>query len=207
MEATSNSLIITIATKYIRNISDILKRADIQNLSTVSPTDLVQIVGKVISIPKKISTRKDYEDFSIKDIQIGDTIIFRYDVVYDLKSVSENENIYKNMFDYHAEEFWLCDIQKAFGVIRDNQIIMINGYVMIEDYNEDVIYLPKHQKRQKGTKYSKIIEIGHNKTSEKPINAQKGDLVFFNGNKTSKYQINGKPFRIIQQKFIYGKAL
>lgn len=206
MEATENNLIITMPTKYIRNISDILKRADIQNISSVSPADLVQIVGTVISIPKKIRTnRRGYEGFTVNDIRVGDKCFFRYDVVYDLKAVSEKDNIYRNMFEYNAKEYWLLNIQKLFGVIRDDRIIMLNGYVMIQDFNDDVIYLPNYVKKFKGTKKSKIICIGNPKSKEKTIPAYVDDIVFFDPSKTSKYQISGKPFRIIQQKFLLGK--
>lgn len=206
MEATENNLIITMPTKYIRNISDILKRADIQNMSTVSPADLVQIVGRVVSIPKKIRTNKrGYEGFTINDIRVGDKVFFRYDVVFDLKAVSEKENVYRNMFEYNAKEYWLLNIQKLFGVIREDGIKMLNGYVMIHDFPEDLIHVPVHIKKFRGTKKSKIICIGNSKSKEKPIKAYSGDTVIFDPTKTSKYEINGKHFRIIQQKFLLGK--
>ena len=86
IQSVQNNLVITMATKYIRNISDIMKRANIQNISSVSPTDMVQIIGKVESIPKRVTTcKRDYKGFSTKDLQVGDTLLFRYDVVYDFK--------------------------------------------------------------------------------------------------------------------------
>ena len=206
MEATENNLIITMSTKYIRNISDILKRAEIQNISSVSPTDLVQIVGTVVAIPKRITTKKrGYEGFSINNIRVGDKIFFRYDVVFDFRPISKVENIYRNMFEYRAKEYWLCNIQKLFGVIREDRIIMLNGYVMLKDFPDDMLFLHQSVKKINGTKTSKIISIGEPKIKEKSIPAYAGDEVVFDPKKTAKYQINNKTFTIIQQKFLLGK--
>lgn len=205
--APFNNIIVQVATKYISNISNILKVAAIENNSSVDSTDIVNIVGTVISIPKSITTEiRGYEGFSTKDIQVGDTAIFRFDVIHAFKSTSAEQGIvYKNRIWYNGKEYWLCDIQKVFGIIRNEEIKMVNGYVMLTDFEPKKIILPAHMRNVRGTQQSKIMHIGSSKITEKQISATMGDTVFFNPNLAAKYQIKGKPFRIIQQDKILGK--
>lgn len=208
MESTINKLIVKLPTKYIKNISGILKRAEIANLSSVSPTDLVQVVGEVIAIPKRITTEKrGYEGFSTKDIRVGDTVFFRYDLVHDFKALDAETNIYRNEFEHDAKSYWLCDIQKVFAVIRNGNIIMVNGYVMVEDFDERKIYVSHYIKRKLETRKSKVLYIGSPKENEEPFPAKQHDTVIFDPTKAAKYQINDKKFRIIQQKFVLGKII
>lgn len=208
IQPTQNNLIIKVATKYIGNISNILKVAAIENNSSVDPVDLVQIVGDVISIPKEITTKKrGYEGFSTKDIQIGDTAIFRYDVIYSfLQKTPDSDKVFRNRLWYEGQELWVCDIQKVFGVIRNGEIIMINGYVMVSDYIEPKIILSQATSRVRGAQQSSVMHIGYAKENLKPIDVETGDTVFYNPNLAAKYQIKGKPFRILQQNVILGKV-
>ncbi len=204
--APFNNIIVQVATKYISNISSILKIAAIEANSSVDSTDIVNIVGTVISIPKKITTDvRGYAGFSTKDIQVGDTAIFRFDVIHAFTDMSKTESKYKNMIWYYGQEYWLCDIQKVFGVIRNGEIIMVNGYVMLTDFEPKKIFLPAHMRNIKGTQKSEVMHIGAAKTNAIQILAAKGDEVFYNPNQAAKYQINNKPFRIIQQDKILGK--
>lgn len=207
LQAPFNNLIITVATKYIKNISDILRVAAIENNSSVDSVDIVNIVGTVISIPKSITTEKrGYEGFATKDILIGDTAIFRFDVIHAFNDTTKGDRSFKNLIWYSGKEYWLCDIQKVFGIIRDGEIKMINGYVMLTDFEPKKIVLPAHMRNVRGTQQSEIMHIGSSKVNEKPINAIQGDNVFFNPILAAKYQIKGKPFRIIQQEKILGKV-
>lgn len=205
-----NNIVVAITTKYIKNISSILKVAALENNSSVDPADLSQIVGTVVSIPKTITTHiRGYNGFTTKDIKVGDTAIFRFDVVCDFVELGAGlGRKFKNMFEYRGKEYWMCDIQKLFGIIRDGEIKMVNGYVMLADFTESAIVLPTHLKRKvRGTQSSEVLQIGSAKENLSHIGVKNGETVYFNPNLAAKYQINGKPFRIIQQEKILGKAL
>lgn len=209
VQAAQNNVYIKVAHKYIANLSSILKLASIENNSSVDPSDLVQIIGEVVSIPKTITTEKrGYEGFSAKDIRVGDTAIFRYDLIYNfVKQTPEGDPVYKNRIWHDGQELWCCDIQKIFGVIRDGEIIMINGYVMLSDFVEPKIVLAAHARKVRNAQKSEIMHIGGARLNENPISAVQGDTVFYNPNLAAKYQIKGKPFRIIQQSKILGKEV
>lgn len=183
-----------------------MKVAAIQNMSGVDPADVVQIVGIVHSIPYRITNEKrGYEGFSTKDIRPGDTAIFRFDVIYAFTNISQTERIFKNQVFHEGKEYWMCDIQKVFAVIRDGEIIMVNGYVMTADYEPPKIILSQGNSRVRGAQESEVFHIGNAKTNTKQKKVSRGTLVYFDSNLASKYQIGGKPFRIIQQSSILCK--
>lgn len=209
IQSAQNNLIVKIDTLYIKNISDILRVAAIENNSNVDPTDLVNVLGEVISIPKEITVKKrGYDGFSTKDIKIGDIAIFRYDVIYSfIQRTPDAEKTYKHRMWYKGEELWSCDIQKVFGVIRDGEIHMVNGYVMLTDFIPNKIVLSQMHSNVREPQKSQIMHIGSPRTNANPIPAQMGDFVFYNPHLAAKYQIKGKPFRIIHQNQILGKEV
>lgn len=208
IQAAENNLFIKIDTPYIGNITDVLRVSAIANGSSVDPTDIVNIIGEVVSIPKTITTEKrGYEGFSTKDIQVGDTAIFRFDLIYEFKMLSKTEKTYKNRIWYKGQELWSCDIQKVFGVIRDGKIIMINGYMMLTDFEAPVIILSQSNAKERSPQISQVMHIGGPKEGDNPIPVEVWQNVYFNANLAAKYQIKGKPFRIIQQNKILGKEI
>lgn len=183
-----------------------MKVAAIENNSSVDPAELVQIVGEVISIPDRITTdKRGYEGFSTKDIRVGDTVIFRFDVIYQFTNISKVGRIFKNRIWWDGKEYWNCDIQKVFGIIRDGEVKMVNGYVMLTDFELPKIVLSHAESGLRGAQKSEVMYIGASKENEKPIPVSPKETVYFNQNLAAKYQINNKPFRIIQQSSILGK--
>ena len=206
LQAAENNLLVTVSMKYIKNITNILRESAIQNNSSVDPSDIVNIVGTVASIPYRITTKKrGYAGFSTKDIQIGDTVIFRFDVIYQFTNISQTERKFTNQIWYNGQEYWACDIQKVFAVIRDGEIKMVNGYVMIEDYEPPKIILSQGHARVRGAQQSQVLHIGSAKENLKNLDIVPRETIYFNPNVAAKYQINGKPFRIIQQASILCK--
>lgn len=207
IQSPANKVIVLPVARYSKNITDIMKRSAIQNGASVDPADVVNIVGEVISVPKYISPTNDYKGFSIKDIKVGDTAIFSYKVIYDIIIKQEGEEpIYRNSIVYEGKEYFACDIRNLFGVIREGEIIMVNGFVMLEDFEESKIILPASLSKQKNAASSKILYIGSNRTNLSRITAQEGDTVFFNSKQAQRYQINDKKFVILQQDRILGKV-
>ena len=205
-----NCLLIKVKRKYAENAqSKIFKMSEIQNMSTVSAADCVTIIGEVVSLPVAITDNKFYEGFSTKDIKVGDTAIFRYDVIFDfLQQVQEDndEPNFKNRLFYKGEEYFLADIVKIFGVIRGEEIIMVNGYTMVDEFEVSNIVLPQHMKKTKQTSLTKVLYIGNPKTHLPKLPIQPMDEVYFNPFTAQHYEIKGKKFCILPQEKILGKV-
>ncbi len=207
IQSPENKVIVSVPTRYIKNMTDLLKRSAIQNNSSVDQTDFVQITGTVISVPKRISTTRDYEGFTAKEIQPGDMVIFDYSVIYDQIIKKENEDpVYKNLIMFRGKEFWAADITRIFAIVRGEQIIMINGYVMATPFVESKIIIPASMKQEKGCVSSEVMHVGMPKTNRLPISIQPYDTIYYNPVIAQKYQINNKPFVILQQHQILGKS-
>lgn len=207
IQSGQNDVIVTMQTKYIRNMSDIMRNAQLDPNNKFNAADLVQIISKVHSAPKTINTnRKDYKGYSVADIRKGDLCLMRFDVVYSFAKQPENDSaVFKNMFWYYGGEYWRVDIQKLFAVIRNDEIIMQNGYVMVEPYEEvQAIILPQHMKRLIKTVSSKVWHIGRPLEGHQDLGVKAFDTVYYNPQKAQHYQMNGKKFCIIKQEQILG---
>jgi len=206
-QSPSNHVMVLPERKYIGNITTLLKSAAIQNFASVDPSDIVNITGKVISVPKMIEKQRDLEGFTTKDIQPGDIAIFAYNVIYDMIQTETELPIHRNEIFWQGKEYFAAHIRHIFGVIRNGEIIMINGHVMVGLFQESKIVLPASMKKIKGTVKAPVLHIGYPKENEKPINVFQGDMVYFNPLIAQPYQINGKPFVIITQSKILGKEV
>lgn len=206
IQSPLNNVIVRMKKKYLRGFTDVMKLAAIQNNSSVEMADLVNIVGEVVSVPLDISKKREYKGFSTVSIQVGDTAIFSPYIVYEFKSTApEEEPIHKNSF-WYREELWVCDITRLFAVIRDGEILMLNGYVMIVDIEKPpMIHLPQNIKRKLKTATGVVSEIGEPLSHLPKPNVKKGDTIYFNPSIIQLYAINGKPFGIISQSQILGK--
>lgn len=200
--AAQNNCFIQVKSAYTKSNSDILRIASIQDISSVDLADYAQITGVIVSIPDNVTI----EGFTTKDITVGDIAIFRYDLVHDFKQV-DDEIKFRHRVWYDAQEYWSCSIEKIFGVIRDDEIIMINGYVMLYDFKEPKLYSIAGFKRSRKTQTSRVMHIGYPREGQNHIPIYENDNVFFDAKKTAKYKIGDKSFRIIQQKDILGKQV
>ncbi len=207
LTAPQNSLLVKVKHKYIGNITELLKRSAIQNNASVDPLDFVNITGEVVSLPKSIIDRFDYEGYSTKDIQIGDTAIFAYSVIGDTSTTEDGKVNFKNRLWYGGQEYFLCNITNLYGVIRNGEIIMVNGWVMTTTFEESKIILSAGMKKTKGIVKAEVLNINYAKTNKKPISVNKGDTVLFNPLITQKYQIKDKKFVIINQSHILAKEV
>ncbi len=209
LEAPTNNIIVKVKTKYIGNISNIMKLSSIQDGASIDSVDLVNIMGEVVGLPRKIQTEKvGYKGFSSENIQVGDTAIFSYNIIHDFKMLEPDaEPVYRNRFFYKGEEYFVADITKVFGVIRGEDIIMINGFVMIGEFSESSLIIPQSLKRIKKASETQVMHIGFPKTTHKSIDVKMEDTVLFPGNSAQKYQVNGKKFSILQQNKIFGKSI
>jgi co-chaperonin GroES (HSP10) len=203
-----NNLIVKVKTKYIGNISDIMRISSIENGSSVDSVDLVNIIGTVVSKPLTISRDANHLGFSDDLIKSGDTILFSYNIIHDFVLNGPDESpVYKNRFFYEGEEYFLADINKVFGIIREDNIIMLNGFVMTGPVQESVIIIPKEMKKIKAASETYAMHYNYSKIGENQIDVQSDDTIYFSTFSAQKYQINGKKFCILPQNKIFGKKL
>lgn len=208
IQAPLNKVIVYPRSKYISHISDLMKRSAIQNGATVDPADVVNIVGEIVSLPLRISDSPDYMGYSTEELKVGDLAIFSYKVIYDLIIKQENgEPVHRNLITYEGKELFSCDIRNLFGVIRGEEIIMVNGFVMLTEYVKDKIITSPALRNQKNTKSSKVMHIGKNRLHLPNIDAKDGDIVYFNPDKAQHYEIKEKKFIILQQEKVLGKEI
>jgi co-chaperonin GroES (HSP10) len=202
-QSTLNNIIVKIETRYIRNFTKILNLAAIQNLTSIEKADYVNIVGTVVSVPLEISTwKREYRGYSADDVMVGDTVVFSHNVIFDFVQKSpEADPIFKNSFWYKNNEYWRCNILELYAVVRDGEIRMQNGFVMVENIMEEPrIYLPQHLRRKANIGTGIVTQIQDNGF------IHRGDTVFYNQSHLRTYQINEKPFGILKIEQILGKS-
>jgi hypothetical protein len=203
-----NSVIVQIKTKYIKNLSKVLRVAAIQQQSSIDPSDYCNIYGTVVSTPLEVAGWRDYKGYTADDIKVGDVAMFSSSVVAEMAQTDpEADPIFKNSFWWDGQEYWVCDITRIYAVVRAGEIRMQNGYVMVEHIEKQPnIFLPAHIKKSVRTTQAILTQIVN-------IDCKQGDTVFFNPNIITTYQIDDpttkepKEFGILQQKHVLGKAV
>lgn len=207
-QAPLNNVVVKVSSKFLQGPNRFLKEDVMNPSSRVNPADFVQIVGEIVSIPRKVSNGLGYEGFSLIDMKIGDTAIFSYSIIYNYKVDENDEVIFKNRAYYNGEEYFTADIQHIYAVIRGEQIRMQNGYVMVGKMEVPrLILLSPETKKLVSSAQAVVTHIGRCLTTEKPIDVMPGDTVFYNPNKIITYKLNGKDFGILKQSHILGKKI
>ena len=203
-----NKVIIQVKSPFTKALSNVMKMSAIQNGASVDPTDCVTIRGVVVSVPKRVSDNREYKGFSTKDLQPGDNIIFSYRVIYDFAMLAPDvPPVFRNNLVFNGKSYWLADIKEIFGVIKEDKVLMINGYTMATEYVEDKIVLDSRAKRKKGTKTSTLMHIGNPKEHLKKVDAAQGEIIYFNPLVAQHYELNEKKFIILNQHQILGKEV
>lgn len=206
LQAAYNDIYVKVNNTSQKSKTQIAIAASMEHDSSVNLMDYITITGEVVSIPKKIETSEYDNGYSTKDIKVGDIAIFSYYVVGDL-SILENEHRHKNLVYYQGQQLFKASIENIFGVIRSGEIIMINGYVMIEDFAPSKLILPSYLKSLITASRSKILYIGNQKENEALVTAKQIDSIYFNQYIVQRYNIGDKKFCIIRQDQILGIAL
>ena len=217
IEGAVNNVIVTMKRRTVADLYNVIKMANMNPGHQINPADYVNIVGQVVGLPRSVCKRMDYKGFSTKDIRVGDTVIFSYLVVYSFNEGENGEAVHSNAFMYAGKEYWNVDIQNVFAVIRDGQIIMVNGYCMLQDVAPptQIILLSDETKKVVQASKSFLSYIGNNLEGQKSIAAASGDDVYVDHRRVQHYKLfvetdTGqveKPFAICRQKDIYGKKL
>jgi len=191
-----NKVLVKVTSKYIQAVSDILRLSALQNNTSIDPADFVTIRGEVVMLPKKIS--EENKGWSMDNIKVGDLAIFSYQVIYDIIYKIETDTFeYVNMVKYKGVEYFLVDIKHVFAVVRDERVVMQNGWVMATEYPQSLIITKNANKKEKGTVSSVVMH------KTKGFNT--GEEILYSPFKPQHYQINDKPFIILKRSHILGK--
>lgn len=204
LQPPANNLLLYISDIFVKQYGAVAKTSAMYSqTSDINSADMVNIVGEIAALPKMVQEDKWLKGFSTKDMKVGDTAIYRFDVIHEF----DNDVRFRNMFWYRGKEYWSARIDKIFGVIRKGEIIMVNGYCMVEKYNNPTnIILPHNMKNIDGIGTATLTGIGNNLTHLENIDARPGDTVFFDPRKLQKYEIGKKKFGILSQRQLMGCA-
>ena len=177
---------------------------------TWHPEEFSMLKATVVSVPKGISARHDYKDLTC-DIKPGDEILVRYDLVFHYSSQPDRDSpVYRNMFLMHDEntqtlhEYWMCDIQKVFGVFTKDWIEMKNGYVYLMPIKKErslpskLILLPDELIERNSLNVAKIAAI-------QAGDFKQNDVVYFNPDIVQKYSVDQSVFWIVKRSHILAK--
>lgn len=203
IESGTNHLILQLARPYQEDLYNAIRMSNIDPGSQVNEADYATISGKIIAVPRTICNRRDYNGFSTDDIRVGDTAIFSYVVVHSFQESQTGDATFANEFRIGRYCYWRCELTQVFGVVRGGEILMKNGYVMVEEVKKPTIFqMPTETKVQENATLTKIIAIGSNTVGKATIDAHAGDTIAVNYKKCSPYKLNGKTFSIVKQKDI-----
>lgn len=176
------------------------------------PEEYAMLRARVISVPRGIIKRKDYEGAEIS-MMPGDEIYMRYDVVFAYRDQPDRDTpIYKNLLlrwndeSKRHDEIWQCDVLQVFAIIRD-EIIMVNDYVMLDPISEtfgdysDLIARPDNWKNVEVKDRARIRHIGSNS-----LGLKGGETVYVNPSTIMCYTINTMKFFLVKQRNIFAKV-
>ena len=201
LKAPPNKIVVKVPHKYIRSITGLLKRASIENASTVDPSDFVNIFGDVVAVPNKCFDRPGLEGYSAEGVEVVDRIMFSYRVIHDVKQLRpEADPAHVNCVFWNGEEYFYVDTSNLYAVIKDGQVYMKNGYVMLRKYVDNLIMLSNKDKKLRGVVESEILAIGEPRKHMKKIQAQIEDTAMYSPFVPVKYEVwENKPFVIVPQ--------
>jgi co-chaperonin GroES (HSP10) len=109
-----------------------LKGFELDN--TFKDSHLSVTAGEIVSVPKSIRYNKgrpsEISWETTLEVEIGDTVIFHYLCFYNA-TISDGD-ISGKIFEKDGETFLYVSYSQLFLAVRDEEIIMLNGYVLAE---------------------------------------------------------------------------
>lgn len=169
------------------------------------PEESVMLIGTVVSIPRSIIKRVDYEGYN--DLpEVGDKVLIRYDVVFAYTNQPDRDTpIYKNLFVYEGVEYWMVDIMQVFAVQQGEDYKMLNGYIMCNPVSEErslgkLLITPDYMREE--------IRRDRYRVKYSPLGAvQAGELIYCTPNVAQQYRIGSDEFYIIKESHLQAVAL
>lgn len=199
-----NKIIVQIEKKFQDTIS-FASGVTLYQDTTFHPEQHAMLKAKVISVPRSILQRADYDGYNELPSP-GDTILMRYDVVYSYRNQPDRDTpIYKNILHVRGEEYWLADILQVFAVETQEGYRMLNGYVFCDLLAEkreapEWLTLPMYMTAEVRNDKMRVRHINHPTVTP-------GDTIYCTPNVAQRYSINMDSFYIIKQSHIQGIAV
>lgn len=212
MQPVLNNVILQLEKKYLDTVtfeSGVKLHVD----TSWHPEEYSMLQGKVVGVPKGIIKRHDYSGMAINMIP-GDELLVRYDLVFSYKDQPDRDSVvYKNLVCWLGEEklteYWFCDIQKVFAIIRNGVAIMQNGYVMIEldkgTLPATSLVLPESCLTKVSNTQATIMHIGEPLQGRPKLDLKPNDRIRFTPGVAQRYEMDTKKFAIIKQSHILAK--
>lgn len=176
------------------------------------PEEYAMLEATVVTVPKGIINRFDYKGMKLS-VKPGDRVLIRYDVVFSYRDQPERDTpIYKNLILLHDgqqyKEYWLCDIQKIFAIIKDGEYNMLNGYVLLDPITEkldsvsQLLVIPDSIALKERKDVAIVRAIGAPLDGQPQLCVQPGEKVIINPRVVQQYQIDTRRFFIIKQQYL-----
>jgi co-chaperonin GroES (HSP10) len=161
-------------------------------------------IGKVISVPHKLSKRHDLRGLDIEP-KAGDEIIFSYMVVYDMDLQDKDTPIHHNLFYHEGEYYWKVDYYHYLGRIIEGKIIPAQGYLFCEkeqpkqEQRIGLIWVPEMSQKKTPEGTGMVTGVGKPRKGEPDLSIEEGDSVAYHEKYACKYDILGKTYMILDQ--------
>ena len=104
--------------------------------TTYKPEHHARVICEVISLPKNLVYDKRYPELSMEwmcdnELKIGDKVIVKY-------IAALNAEKYYHLIDENKEKYYLVPYQQIYLYIRNNEVTMINGYVLVTTIKQNI---------------------------------------------------------------------
>jgi len=116
---------------------------------------------------------------------------------------------YRNAFVLDGEEYWKVDYQMAYIAKRNEEMIMIGGYALLEaprggverdkEYSGMLEIYGDVREKVKTELQAKLIAIGTPLKGQPTLSVKPGDTVVVNRNTTQEYNFWGKDYLLVRQ--------
>lgn len=121
---------------------------------------------------------------------------------------------YGNLLSYDNKDYWKVDYSSVIAIKRGGTFEMVGGYVLVEPIKEAKkvidqgvieVYEMKQSKDYKSI--GKVISIGEPLKGDLNLSVKANDIIVIDSRYVEKYEIDGKDYWIVRQKYIYGKSI
>lgn len=174
------------------------------------PSEHSMLEAKVVSVPRTIQVREDFEGFSTEGIKPGDDILMRYDVVFAYKAQPDNDTTrFKNEMWYRQKSYWRADIRKVFAVVKDGAYHMLHDYILCEPIIEkqSVMFSDKIIRPNSYLEITRLDEVIVKSIGKNNMGILPGDRIEVLPKIMQQYKINGKLYFLISHRHVLGKCL
>jgi co-chaperonin GroES (HSP10) len=153
------------------------------------PEFYAQTNGVVTRVPK----------FNDIDVTEGDQIYFSYQVIEDKIQRDRDTDIHKNLLFRKGKKVWMVAPEHIYFRVRDDQMEMLNGYVLldfIEEETTSTLIVPDYLKKVKLIGQARVVAAKKHK---------RDDVIFFDKSYVETYELFGREYYILHETRILAK--